>query len=88
MQAKRLFAGLLSAVLLMTLLPVSASAAEYTPPALPDAFQGDGLYITATPLEPQIEGEYVAVSGSEAAFMRDGPLPDTGRDTRPVWLSG
>ena len=51
MQAKRLFAGLLSAVMLMTLLPVSASAAEYTPPALPDAFQGDGLYITATPFE-------------------------------------
>ena len=51
MQAKRLFAGLLSAVLLMTLLSVGASAAEYTPPALPDAFQGDGLYITATPFE-------------------------------------
>ena len=68
MQAKRLFAGLLSAVLLMTLLPVSAAAAEYTPPALPDVFQGDGLYITATPLEPQIEGEYVAVSGVEGGF--------------------
>ena len=68
MQAKRLFAGLLSAVMLMTLLPVSASAAEYTPPALPDAFQGDGLYITATPLEPQIEGEYVAVSGAGGGF--------------------
>ena len=56
MQAKRLFAGLLSAVMLMTLLSVGASAAEYTPPALPDAFQGDGLYITGRRLSWKTDG--------------------------------
>ena len=71
MQAKRLFAGLLSAVLLMTLLPVSASAAEYTPPALPDAFQGDGLYITATPFELE-DGWYVNTTGYSNLAFGDG----------------
>ena len=64
MQAKRLFAGLLSAVLLMTLLPVGASAAEYTPPALPDAFQGDGLYITVEPWEVKTDREYRITLGT------------------------
>ena len=62
MQAKRLFAGLLSAVMLMTVLPVGASAAGYTPPALPDVFQGDGLYITATPWKVQADGDWVLAS--------------------------
>ena len=71
MQAKRLFAGLLSAVLLMTLLSVGASAAEYTPPALPDAFQGDGLYITATPFELE-DGWYVNTTGYSNLAFGDG----------------
>ena len=62
MKAKRLFAGLLSAVMLMTVLPVGASAAGYTPPALPDVFQGDGLYITATPWKVQADGDWVLAS--------------------------
>ena len=52
MKVKRLFAGLLSAVMLMTLLPVGAAAAAEQPIGrAPDVFQGDGMYITATPWE-------------------------------------
>ena len=65
MKAKRLFAGILSAMLLMTLLPVGASAAGYTPPALPDAFQGDGLYATATPFKPPLDVDFVLGSSAE-----------------------
>ena len=43
MQAKRLFAGLLSAVLLMTLLPVGASAADSD---VIGVFQGPDIYVT------------------------------------------
>ena len=73
MQAKRLFAGLLSAVLLITLLPVGASAAEYTPPAFPDVFQGDGVYITATPFSIQgDDGWYVNTTGYSNLAFGDG----------------
>ena len=51
----------------LTLIP-TASAAGYAPPTLPDVFQGDGLYITATPLEPKLAGSFVPDSDSSAGF--------------------
>ena len=51
----------------LTLIP-TASAAGYTPPTLPDVFQGDGLYITATPLEPKLAGSFGPDSSSSAGF--------------------
>ena len=34
----------------LSLLPSTAMAADYVRPDIPDVFQGDGVYITATPL--------------------------------------
>ena len=49
---KRLMASLFVCMFSLTLIP-TASAAGYTPPSLPDVFQGDGLYITAVPFKPE-----------------------------------
>ena len=65
---KRIFSFLLVCMLSISMLPAEASAAGYTPPALPDVFQGDGLYITATPLEPKLAGSFVPDSDSSAGF--------------------
>ena len=53
MKVKRLFAGLLSAVLLMTLLPVGASAADSD---VIGVFQGPDIYVTVRPFTPNAEG--------------------------------
>ena len=62
---KRLMASLFVCMFSLTLIP-TASAAGYAPPTLPDVFQGDGLYITATPLEPKLAGSFVPDSDSSA----------------------
>ena len=64
---KRLMASLFVCMFSLTLIP-TASAAGYAPPTLPDVFQGDGLYITATPLEPKLAGSFVPDSDSSAGF--------------------
>lgn len=65
---KRIFSFLLICMLSISMLPAEASAAGYTPPALPDVFQGDGLYITATPLEPKLAGSFAPDSSSSDGF--------------------
>lgn len=65
---KRIFSFLLVCMLSISMLPAEASAAGYTPPALPDVFQGDGLYITATPLEPKLTGSFAPDSSSSDGF--------------------
>lgn len=65
---KRIFSFLLVCMLSISMLPAEASAAGYTPPALPDVFQGDGLYITATPLEPKLAGSFAPDSSSSDGF--------------------
>ena len=51
----------------LTLIP-TASAAGYAPPTLPDAFQGDGLYITATPFKLPLDVDFVLGSNDTGGF--------------------
>ena len=62
---------ILALALGLCLSAVPASAAESA--IFPDAFQGDGYYITATPYEIQDEGWYIDTSLSELTF-REGLL--------------
>ena len=64
---KRLMASLFVCMFSLTLIP-TASAAGYAPPTLPDAFQGDGLYITATPFKLPLDVDFVLGSNDTGGF--------------------
>ena len=64
---KRLMASLFVCMFSLTLIP-TASAAGYTPPSLPDVFQGDGLYITATPFKLPLDVDFVLGSNDTGGF--------------------
>ena len=77
MKVKRLFAGLLSAVMLMTLLPVGASAADSD---VIGVFQGPDIYVTVRPFtisEPGYElnaDSHVYYQGFyEGLYAKTGP---------------
>lgn len=55
-------------MLSISILPVGVSAVGYTSPALPDVFQGDGLYITSTLLEPPLDVDFVLGSNDTGGF--------------------
>lgn len=68
---KKILSMALALVMCLSLLPATALAADYVRPDIPDVFQGDGLYITATPLALDADKYHIMLANQ----FGDGVIP-------------